>query len=387
MEPCPHSDEEKIILLAKQFLEARIMYLEQFDRPINFLLFFNMCSPQLRHLLYMSDRIELEAGLRRHLGARTLTHEHVLDYQLVGIYGDYAEITVYERYDYTLSPTPEIETSEATRYDMAMNRVNGTWLLSDITTDGDFDCIYRDSDVDVRMFLNYPYTDTSCAEPPPILEAVEDGLSLLPGFIKFNTEAAVTYAGQYALSYNPLFFNYRGLGGDCQNFASQFVWAALGGMNIPVAIDLKLSPMVRDGIRAWYQTSMPSHDPFAHWTVVGQFASYIATSKAVDEGPVGFVTNGLAFAEAGDMIQVSNGKTWFHTYLVVAHTGIQGERTEKDLWVSAHTIDRNNQWLATLITSALPVRTVHIFGGGPTNDHMDECGLRGGMQMEGEPLV
>lgn len=387
MDNRPHSDEEKIILLAKQFLQARIMYLEHYNSPINFLIFFDLCSPQLRHLLYMSDRIELEAGLRRRLCAKTLTHEHFLDYHLVGICEDYAEITVYERYDYTLSPTPEMETSEATQYAMAMTRVNGIWLLSDITTDGDFDCIYRDSDVDVRMFLNYPYTDPSGAEPPPILGAFSDLSSLTPGFIKFNTEAALAYAEQYALSYNPLFFSYRGLGGDCQNFASQFVWAALGGINAPLAIDLKLPPMVRDGIRAWYQTSAPSHDPFAHWTVVGRFGSYIATSKAEDVGPIGFVTKGVAFAEAGDLIQVSNGLTWFHTYLVVAHTGLQGERTEKDLWVSAHSIDRNKQWLATLITSALPMRTVHIFGGGPTSACMDAYGLSGSMPTCGESPV
>lgn len=355
------SDEEKIVRITKQFLQARITRLEQYDSPIDFLTFFDPDSPQFRHLQYMADRIELEAGLRQRNEARTMKSEHRVKHHMVGINGDYAEIILLEEYEYVLQPVPEFKTSETTRYSVALSRVNGTWLLSDITTDSDFDDAFRDTDVDVKTFLDFDQAEQVSATPAEYMGPDMTGAPQLCE--TYDIRTAVAYAEKYALSYNPLFFSYKGLGGDCQNFASQCVWAGLGGKNTAEAIDLKLPPMVRTGPRAWYQNNTTDHDPFGRWIAVQPFADYIFSSQPGSPGPVGTVTDGLANAATGDMIQLSDGNKWFHTYFVVAHTGAPGKRTTRDLWVSAHTTDRNRQWLATLITSALPVRTIHIVGG------------------------
>ncbi len=355
------SDEEKIVRISKDFLQARITRLEQYDSPIDFLTFFDPDSQQFRHLQYMSDRIELEAGLRRANNAQVMKSEHHLKHHLVGISGDYAEITFFERYEYVLKPVPEFKTSETTRYEMALSRVNGTWLLSDIITDSDFDDAFRDTDVDVKTFLDSNLKRKKSVPPTEYLGP--DMADMFPVFTPYNIEKAVAYAEKYALSYNPLFYSYKGLGGDCQNFASQCVWAGLGGENTATAVNLKMPPMVRSGPRAWYQNNTTDHDPYGRWIAVQPFSAYILSGQVGDLGPVGTVTNGLANAATGDLIAISDGKRWFHIYVVVAHTGVQGMRTTKDLWVSAHTTDRNRQWLATLITDALPVRTIHIIGG------------------------
>ncbi len=356
------SDEEKIVRITKEFLQARITRLEQYDSPIDFLTFFDPNSPQFRHLQYLSDRIELEAGLRRSNEAQVMKSEHHLKHHLVGISGDYAEITFFERYEYVLKPVPEFKTSETTRYEVALDRVNGTWLLSDIITDSDFDDAFRDTDVDVKTFLDFNLQEQKSVLPAEYL-GPNMAADMFPVFTPYDTEKAVAYAEKYALSYNPLFFSYKGLGGDCQNFASQCVWAGLGGKNTATAVDLKLPPMVRSGPRAWYQNNTTDHDPYGRWIAVQPFSDYILSGQVGDLGLVGTVTDGLANAATGDLIAISDGKRWFHIYFVVAHTGVQGMRTTKDLWVSAHTTDRNRQWLATLITSALPVRTIHIIGG------------------------
>ena len=354
------SDEEKIVRITKDFLQARITRLEQYDSPIDFLTFFNPNSQQFRHLQYMSDRIELEAGLRRANDAQVMKSEHHLKHHLVGISGDYAEITFFETYEYVLKPVPEFKTSETARYEVALDRTNGTWLLSDVITDSDFDDAFRDTDIDVKTFLNSNLKPQNSASPA---EYLGPDMTMFPVFTPLDTEKVVTYAEKYALSYNPLFFSYKGLGGDCQNFASQCIWAGLGGKNTAAAVDLKMPPMVRTGPRAWYQNSTTDHDPFGRWIGVQPFSDYILSGQVGDLGPVGTVTDGLANAATGDLIAISDGKRWFHIYVVVAHTGVQGMRTTKDLWVSAHTTDRNRQWLATLITDALPVRTIHIIGG------------------------
>ncbi len=385
MKTCPHSDRRQIVGVAKRFLRARIARLEQFGSCVDFLSFFDQNSAAFRHLQYMADRIELEAGLRQRNDARVLRSRHRMRARLVGISGDYAEITVFERYDYVLLPVPDIDTSEATRYDMALNRVAGTWLLADIITDSDFDDAFRDTDIDVKTFLNYPSEQRQSA---PLSEYFGPGAPDAfradgdPFFEPYDAAAAVAYAERFALSYNRLFFSYRGLGGDCQNFASQCVWAGLGGKNTSAAVNLKMPPMIRTGPRAWFQSDQFSHDVFGHWTAVQPFSRYILAGRLQDPGPIGTITNGLANAAAGDLIQISDGKTWFHVYIVVAHTGTQGMRTTKDLWVSAHTTDRNRQWLATLITSAIPVRTVHFIGG--LSFAADPCGC---MPAENTPFV
>ena len=47
----------------------------------------------------------------------------------------------------------------------------------------------------------------------------------------YNRDRAVEYARRWALSRNPLFINFAGIGGDCTNFVSQCVLAGSCTMN------------------------------------------------------------------------------------------------------------------------------------------------------------
>ena len=44
-------------------------------------------------------------------------------------------------------------------------------------------------------------------------------------FIPYDRARAVEYARRWALSRNPLFTDYTGIGGDCTNFVSQAIYA------------------------------------------------------------------------------------------------------------------------------------------------------------------
>ena len=47
----------------------------------------------------------------------------------------------------------------------------------------------------------------------------------------YDRDAAVAYARRWALSRNPLYYDFEDIGGDCTNFASQCLFAGAGVMN------------------------------------------------------------------------------------------------------------------------------------------------------------
>lgn len=72
-------------------------------------------------------------------------------------------------------------------------------------------------------------------------------------------------------------------------------------------------------------------------------------------------------AEVGDIIQIrklENG-TWryYHTYVVDDVDGTSGNRTNANIWVSAHTTDRFRERLDTIIGSSQSnLRLIEILG-------------------------
>ena len=49
--------------------------------------------------------------------------------------------------------------------------------------------------------------------------------------VPYDRQSAVMYALRWALSRNPEYYSYSGIGGDCTNFVSQCVYAGSGVMN------------------------------------------------------------------------------------------------------------------------------------------------------------
>ena len=78
--------------------------------------------------------------------------------------------------------------------------------------------------------------------------------------IDYNRRAAVAYANRWALSRNPEYFDYSGIGGDCTSFASQTVYAGTGVMNYT-------------GDTGWYYIN--ANDKSPSWTGVDYFYNFI----------------------------------------------------------------------------------------------------------------
>lgn len=136
-------------------------------------------------------------------------------------------------------------------------------------------------------------------------------------------ERAVTYAKKYAFGQNPIFGNFRGIGGNCTNFVSQSIYAGSCVMNYTPTF-------------GWYYISLDDRSP--SWTGVEFFYNFITENKGV--GPFGRSAS-LDEIEIGDVIQLGNNEDGFyHTLLVV---GFEGD----DPLVAAQTDDAYRRPLST----------------------------------------
>ena len=136
-------------------------------------------------------------------------------------------------------------------------------------------------------------------------------------------ERAVAYARKYAFSQNPIFGNFRGIGGNCTNFVSQSIYAATCVMNYTPTF-------------GWYYISLEDRSP--SWTGVDYFYNFMTTNA--DVGPFGREIPPEE-SEIGDVIQLGrNADGYYHTLLIVGYDG-------DDPLVAAQTDDAFERPLST----------------------------------------
>lgn len=140
---------------------------------------------------------------------------------------------------------------------------------------------------------------------------------------EYERENAVLYAERYAFSQNPVFGNFRGLGGNCTNFVSQCVYAGSCKMNFTQTF-------------GWYYVSLDDRAPA--WTGVDYFYNFITQNQGV--GPFGREVD-RDECEIGDVIQLGrNEDGFYHTLLIVGFE-------EDDILVAAQTDDALRRPLST----------------------------------------
>ena len=159
----------------------------------------------------------------------------------------------------------------------------------------------------------------------------------------YDRYRAVEYAKKWALSRNPIFENFTGIGGDCTKFVSQAVYAGSCGMNYTPTF-------------GWYFKSFNDRAPA--WTGVRAFYDFFTGSGdfapvTLREGPFGYVTE-RKYAQLGDVIQLANEAGEFYHTLII--TGFDGN----DILVSAHTDDSLDRPLSTYTNAS--ERIIHVVG-------------------------
>ena len=157
----------------------------------------------------------------------------------------------------------------------------------------------------------------------------------------YDRQAAVDYAHRWAYHRNPQFYNFDELGGDCTNFASQYLFAGTGVMNYTPTF-------------GWYYNSQYNRAPA--WTGVSFFYNFL-TRKKDSPGPVGeeVDVNGV---RPGDFVQLSFANGIFtHNPVIVEVNGIP---LPENILVAAHTEDADYRPLNTYPIEV--VRFLHVLG-------------------------
>jgi len=174
-------------------------------------------------------------------------------------------------------------------------------------------------------------------------------------------ERAVEYARKYAFSQNPIFSNFRGIGGNCTNFVSQAIYAASCVMNYTETY-------------GWYYISLNERSP--SWTGVDYFYNFMTGNNGI--GPFGRVV-GLDESEIGDVIQLGrNDDGFYHTLLIVGYDG-------EDPLVAAQTDDAYARPLSTYTYDFS--RVIKIDGVRVNVDISDNCynNVLGGISLTAGP--
>lgn len=150
----------------------------------------------------------------------------------------------------------------------------------------------------------------------------------------YNRQEAVQYASRYAYDYNENYYNYKNIGGDCTNFASQCLFAGAKVMNYHY--------------NGWYYIN--ANKKSSSWTGVENFYQFLISNKIT--GPFGKLID-IKDIDLGDFIQLYDGKKYYHTLVVVDYDEI-------DTYVAAHTLDVYYKPLSTY--SYQNIRCIKILG-------------------------
>ena len=158
----------------------------------------------------------------------------------------------------------------------------------------------------------------------------------------YRREEAAAYARHWAYGRNPEFYDYERIGGDCTNFASQCIYAGTGAMNYTPTF-------------GWYYIDADNKAPA--WTGVEYLHNFLIRSE-ISPGPICTVTQDLAVAEPGDVIQlIFEGDVFQHSPVVIA---TDGSGLPSGIQVAAHSYDADCRPLDSYTYQQY--RVLHILG-------------------------
>ncbi len=115
----------------------------------------------------------------------------------------------------------------------------------------------------------------------------------------YNPSLAIACAEKWAFSFNPNYYNFSNIGGDCTNFVSQCLFAG----NLPMNYSQY----------GWFYISLYNRAPA--WTGVNEFWNFGTKNTGVGLKLTPCSAQDLL---VGDVIQLFNGDRFYHTLLVTS---------------------------------------------------------------------
>ncbi len=268
---------------------------------------------------------------------------------------DTAEASIVEHYSYFINDGFDDANYRIREYYFSLNRDNDAWYITDMKTNDacELSIGFTYEPIDIQYAIIDEPIDTSDPHDSDVLPMVTN---YAPYQWSYNRSVAVSYASQYYNSVNSFFGSNTY---DCQNFASQCVWAGLRGSysNPTSYVDL---PAVKKSIvanylqSAWYRNVNTGYyrNTYLNWTWdnVGGFAYLLQCSANYPIGPKGSTTYGsVSYVGTADVIAYCtsgspSATNLSHAMFVTGVTGTYGSRTKDNIKIAAHSSNTNSAY-------------------------------------------
>jgi hypothetical protein len=370
------SDTDKLKKIVTVYFDLKSLN-DKLSNDLDFSFLEYKTSNTSKNFDYISDKTKYFKELRKGLDVTVLWDNLDVKIDDVKINDDNtAAVKAYENYEFILDDGSNTLSTSGINYIINFIKIDGKWLITNISSDDEFDRANFNKVFDVSQKLK----DSLSSNVPQPLNAenlekeqsyqnnlinesnIIDNITIMPNLtsVSYDKNKFTIYAWSNTEDsgdnttdwYSTLFDQYSP--NDCQNFASQCIWYGFGGSYDANSITSKLFPMIASGTRAWYQAGPGGGvDSYGRWWNCENFGDYISTSGSSVQGPYGWInTNNLSYAEVGDTIQLYEDGSYYHTYVVDQVSGTSGSRTNSQIWVSAHTSNRKSHRLDLLIGSS-----------------------------------
>lgn len=370
------SDSDKIQQIITLLFDAKREQLANTDlADFDFSIFGKVNQEKGADLLYFSRYVTAQKHLHTALGFSLADCRTDLTFDSIKIVDDTASVSVYEwftYYEYTPNDgIAEFESGRGKDYTIELQKTGNVWTITsidfyDLSTD-----TLRDFDISIDEFVRGEYeAATTCTPDNSVttfgMDLVETAAANGRTITSFNANAFKTYALDYDGSMrNPYFYDCSSLGGDCQNFASQCVWAGLGGSNYNLSnaqFPMINSTLAGNSGREWYIYPNGAHS--ASWTSCYYFRNYLSAGSSSQIGLYGSIGSNTAAAQVGDILHIrdSNGD-YSHALVVVGihPDATPGAATINQIYVSAHTEDEAYVRLSEVSRTGV-YKVLHISG-------------------------
>lgn len=295
---------------------------------------------------------------------------------------DSAVASVVESYTYYITNGFNDESFRRKMYTFELLRGSDGWKITNITTDDPWetDANFKYTPIDAKSALNAHLAEnTKIKSSTPLINEIKDiklTSQVSPNtsmyLWSYNTSKAVSYAAAHYSDTSNSVFGFNS-GNDCQNFASQCVWAGLGGSGTDKTARPSV-PKSRVGTSAFnvwcagQSTTYYTNNSNLNWAWdnVQGFAQLVYASTSSAEGPYGYTwyTDGVQTASVGNVLTVDwagapSRDTLDHAMFVTGVTGTAGSRTKDNVKIAAHTSPTNS---AFEVLSSYTSQSIGSFG-------------------------
>lgn len=358
------SDETQVESLITGFLastKASIRDPESYDNETGFIA---KASYNDGAIAYRLTEAEYRRALNDAMGWKITSDSLSFNSYNAKISGTSATASIVEDYTYYVTDGFDGENFRRREYTFNLEKDSSGWEITNIKTNDPWelqeDFVYEP--IDVQKEISNLVEANKLASSAKISQATDEKVATAAATAlnrwTYSTNDAAAYAVAHYSDTSNSTFGYTS-GNDCQNFASQCVWAGLGGSGTSTSARPAVSTAVAgsNGPNVWQRsvatTCYSSSTYWLNWTWDNTrgFANMMKVSSTTLEGPYGNTqySGYFGYAGVGNVLIVDwDGSpardTLDHAMVVTDVSGTSGSRTTSQVKVAAHTSATNSAY-------------------------------------------